>query len=97
MYTINNDQCVYISRSNNISLIKFSNSFGKSVESIYRLLLNVIFISEGKLTVAGELLFAKNPEKFFPSYRIRFIRYDGLEYKVGTEMNIIKDINIIKL
>lgn len=52
------------------------------------------FIYEGKLTVAGALLFAKNPEKFFPSCRIRFIRYDGLEGKVGTEMNIIKDINI---
>lgn len=52
------------------------------------------FIYEGKLTVAGAVLFAKNPEKFFPSCRIRFIRYDGLEGKVGTEMNIIKDINI---
>jgi len=52
------------------------------------------FIYQGQLTVAGVLLFAKNPEKFFQSCRIRFIRYDGLEGKVGTEMNIIKDISI---
>lgn len=47
-----------------------------------------------KLTVAAVLLFAKNPTKFFPNARLRFIRYEGTSAKVGTEMNIIKDTNI---
>lgn len=29
-----------------------------------------------------------------PNCKIRFIRYDGLEGQIGTEMNIIKDISI---
>lgn len=52
------------------------------------------FIYKDQLTVAGTVLFAKNPEKFIPNCKIRFIRYDGLEGQVGTEMNIIKDISI---
>ncbi len=28
---------------------------------------------------------------FYPRARVRFIRYDGIEAKVGTEMNVIKD------
>lgn len=34
----------------------------------------------------------KNPQKFFPRARIRFIRYEGTEEKFGTEMNVIKDV-----
>lgn len=52
------------------------------------------FIYKDKLTVAGVVLFAKNPEKFIPNCKIRFIRYDGIEGQIGTEMNIIKDISI---
>lgn len=52
------------------------------------------FIYQDQLTVAGTVLFAKNPEKFLPNCKIRFIRYDGLEGQIGTEMNIIKDISI---
>ena len=37
------------------------------------------------------LLFAKNPQRFFQRAKVRFIRYDDTEAKVGTEMNIIKD------
>ena len=40
---------------------------------------------------AALLLFGKNPQRFFPRARVRFIRYDGIEAKVGTEMNVIKD------
>lgn len=52
------------------------------------------FIYKDQLTVAAVVLFAKNPEKFIPNCKIRFIRYDGSEAQVGTEMNIIKDISI---
>ena len=40
---------------------------------------------------AALLLFGKNPQRFFQRARVRFIRYDGTEAKVGTEMNVIKD------
>ena len=48
--------------------------------------------STGKegLTLAAILLFGKNPQSFFPRAFIRFIRYDGIEAKVGAEMNVIK-------
>lgn len=46
------------------------------------------------LTVAGVLLFCKYPEKFLPTCRLRFIRYDGITASTGTSMNIIKDKTI---
>ena len=33
------------------------------------------------------LLFGRDPERFFPRARIRFVRYEGCEAKVGAEMN----------
>ena len=54
------------------------------------------FISQSKdgytITAAAILLFGKNPQKFFPRARIRFIRYQGIEEKTGAKMNIIKDV-----
>lgn len=49
---------------------------------------------DGKLHVSTSaiLLFGKEPQKFFPCARVRFIRYDGTEEKSGTEMNVIKDV-----
>ena len=47
-----------------------------------------------KLTNAAVLLFAKNIMQFYPSCRVRFIRYDGNSAKSGTQMNIIKDKSI---
>lgn len=38
------------------------------------------------------LLFGKNTKHYFPRARIRFIRYEGTEARVGTEMNVIKDV-----
>ena len=38
------------------------------------------------------LLFGRNPKRFFPRARIRFVRYEGTEAKVGAEMNVIKDV-----
>ncbi len=44
-----------------------------------------------EMSVAALLLFGKEPQRFFPRARVRFIRYDGTVAKVGTEMNVIKD------
>lgn len=41
---------------------------------------------------AAILLFGKKPQTFFPRARIRFLRYDGTEAKVGKDMNVIKDV-----
>ena len=38
------------------------------------------------------LLFGKNPKHFFPRARIRFVRYEGTEARVGARMNVIKDV-----
>ena len=45
-----------------------------------------------KLTFAQrtQLMYAKG-ERFFERARVRVIRYDGTEAKVGTEMNVVKD------
>lgn len=44
-----------------------------------------------EMSGAAILLFGKNPQQFFKRARVRFIRYDGIDAKVGTEMNVIKD------
>lgn len=49
---------------------------------------------DGKLTLAGILLFCKNPLKFYPNSRLRFLRYEGTEAKTGERLNLTKDINI---
>lgn len=48
----------------------------------------------GKLhpTVVSLLLFGKKPQDFLPRASVRFIRYEGIEEKTGTEMNVIKDV-----
>ena len=45
-------------------------------------------------TNAAVLLFAENIYQFYPNCRIRFVRYDGIAEQVGTNINIIKDVNI---
>lgn len=47
---------------------------------------------EEDISTACVLLFGKNPQKFFPRARTRFIRYEGVDEKVGAEMNVIKDV-----
>ena len=44
------------------------------------------------VSTACVLLFGKNPQRFFPRARTRFIRYEGVDEKVGAEMNVIKDV-----
>lgn len=45
-----------------------------------------------ELSGAAVMLFAKEPQLYFPRSRVRFVRYDGTEAKVGAEMNVIKDV-----
>ena len=45
-----------------------------------------------KVSNACILLFGKNPQRFFPRARTRFIRYEGRDEKVGTAMNVVKDV-----
>ncbi|VEB26509.1 putative transcriptional regulator [Actinobacillus lignieresii] len=47
--------------------------------------------SEYQLKKSAILLFCKNPERYIPSASVRYIRYDGMIAKVGTEHNVIKD------
>ena len=54
------------------------------------------FHGEMHLTNAAVLLFAENPLQFYPNCRIRFVRYDGTSEMLGTQMNIVKDVNIEK-
>ena len=48
--------------------------------------------SKDQVSVAAILLFGRNPQLFFPRARVRFIRFDGVEAKVGKDMNVVKDV-----
>lgn len=68
--------------------------YGKGPEKYLRE--NKEFIAgKGKkleISSAAILLFGKNPERFFPRARIRFVRYEGTEAKVGAEINVMEDV-----
>jgi ATP-dependent DNA helicase RecG len=49
---------------------------------------------EHHLTHAAVLLFAKNIVRFYPTCRVRFLRYEGETAGTGTRMNLVKDINV---
>lgn len=49
---------------------------------------------EEHLTHAAVLLFAKNVVRFYPTCRVRFLRYEGETAGTGTRMNLVKDINV---
>lgn len=49
-----------------------------------------------RITNAGIILFGKCPTQFLPSARLRFLRYDGIDVGVGTNLNIIKDVTLEK-
>ncbi len=44
-----------------------------------------------EMSGAAILMFGKRPQSFFQRARVRFIRYEGTEAKVGAEMNVVKD------
>lgn len=50
------------------------------------------FQKDEHYTKAAVLLFSKDPTKFMPTARMRFLRYDGTVALPGTQMNIVKDI-----
>lgn len=51
---------------------------------------------EYDVTVAAMLLFGKFPSQFLPAARVRFLRYEGTTAGVGTNFNIVKEVNIEK-
>lgn len=65
---------------------------GLDTERVFRAR-NLMYDRKGKsyLTNAALLLFAKDALRFHPNCRIRFVRYNGTEKKVGAEYNVIKD------
>lgn len=68
--------------------------YSKSPEEYLRENKKFITVKDGKerVSVAAILLFGKKPQDYFPRAFIRFIRYDGIEAKVGKDMNVIKDV-----
>lgn len=49
---------------------------------------------QGRLTVAGELLFDDRPQRDFPSAYVRVIKYDDDARGVGAEMSLLEDVRI---
>lgn len=49
------------------------------------------FMRDGKLTVAGALLFAQDPSVMMPQARVRVLRYDGIKMETGEHLNITKE------
>ena len=49
------------------------------------------FMRDGKLTVAGALLFARDPSAIMPQARVRVLRYDGVKMETGERLNITKE------
>lgn len=68
--------------------------YGKSPEEYLRENKGFVTEKDGTVQVSAAciLLFGKRPQDFFPRARVRFIRYYGTEEKVGSEMNVIKDV-----
>lgn len=71
---------------------EFRKLLGTSVPT-ERLLKAKGFVRNERLTVAGLLLFSDNIQAYLPSFRIRFLRYDGVQSKSGTRLNVVKDIS----
>ena len=68
--------------------------YGKGPLEYLRSNKDFIVTRNGQEEISGAaiLLFGKNPQRFFQRARIRFIRYEGTEARVGTEMNVVKDV-----
>ncbi|MCQ4743835.1 ATP-binding protein [Blautia producta] len=67
--------------------------YTKSPEEYIRQNKSFIVTKGGRQEMSGAaiLLFGKDPQQYFQRARIRFIRYEGTEAKLGTEMNVVKD------
>ena len=80
-----------------LNLVKeYTKIIGYNKSPIEYLRQNKSFVKEvngkAQISTAAILLFGKKPQNFFPRARVRFIRYEGTEEKVGREMNVIKDV-----
>ena len=67
--------------------------YGKTPEEYMKQNKDYIVNIAGRQEMSGAaiMMFGKEPQRFFPRSRVRFIRYEGTEAKVGAEMNVIKD------
>ncbi len=50
------------------------------------------FMRDGRLTVAGLLLFGECPAAFLPQARVRVLRFDGVKMETGERLNSTKDV-----
>ena len=67
--------------------------YGKSAEEYIRQNKSYIVKTGDREELSGAaiLLFGKEPQQYFKRARVRFIRYEGTEAKVGAQMNVVKD------
>jgi ATP-dependent DNA helicase RecG len=67
--------------------------YGKTAEEYIKQNKDYIVNAAGRQEMSGAaiMMFGREPQHFFPRSRVRFIRYEGTEAKVGAEMNVIKD------
>ena len=94
------DTAVYEATTNDLNMdavAKYVNLLGYSKSSMEYLKENNHFVTtdnngEEVVSVACMLLFGKKPQSYLPRARTRFIRFNGVEEKVGAEMNVIKDV-----
>jgi len=93
------DKPVYNATLEDIDITKVEDyvkvlGYGKDATTYLRENKDFVTIHDGieKISCAAILLFGKNPQRFFPRSYVRFIRYEGTEAKVGTEMNVVKDV-----
>ena len=49
---------------------------------------------ELNLTKAGMLLFGKNPSIYLPGARVRVLKFEGVDFQVGMDMNIVKEVGL---
>lgn len=80
---------------NAVAEYAYMSGYGKSPLEYLRENNNFLTINKNSvenISAACILLFGKNPQKFFPRARTRFIRYDGIDERVGADMNVIKDV-----
>ncbi len=52
------------------------------------------FMRDGRLTVAGLLLFGECPAAFLPQARVRVLRFDGTKMETGERLNTTKDVTL---
>lgn len=67
--------------------------YNKSPEEYIKQNKKFIVDVNGRCEMSGAaiLLFGKNPQLFFERARVRFIKYEGTEARVGAAMNVVKD------